>query len=78
MRYTNPTADAEYSQLLENPEKFPFSFVYNGEKIKGFPKKLFTLKEKSTDNSAGVERTTLVFDFDASRSTRLIWIEKRI
>ena len=77
MRYTNPTADAEYSQLLENPEKFPFSFAYNGEKINGFPKELFTLREKSTDNGTDVETTTLVFDFDASRSSRLIWIEKR-
>ena len=59
--YTNIHADAWYCSIAENPEKIPFSFVYDGKKYEGFSSKYFTLlnQDKTEEN----KKETILYTF---------------
>jgi len=62
-RYSNPKAEKMHRSMVENPDSFPFSFVYDGERYDGFSRESFKEISRNTFFDGKKEKTVVVFGF---------------
>lgn len=61
--YVNAAAEKWYRNMSDNLADFPFSFVYDGQKVSGFSNEQFTLIDRKTVQEEKKETTDFVFSF---------------
>ena len=61
--YSNPAADAQYRNFLENLSSFPFLFTYNGRSYHGFSPEFFTHKNTQITTSSEKESREIIWSF---------------
>lgn len=61
-KYDNPSAQAAYERLIDNPAVFPSSFQYGNKRYHGFPEEDFTLLSREKGGAAGRQTCRLVLD----------------
>ena len=67
--YQNKQASAQYTAILNDLSKFPFSFIYGGKKYYGFSEEHFKIKSKSSKRIGDKETNEIKFAFSDSLET---------
>ncbi|MBR5308739.1 MAG: alpha-galactosidase [Clostridia bacterium] len=63
--YRNPASDMAYLEMLQCPQRIPFTFTYDGKEYIGFGED-FTLTDKASERKGDTETAVLTFDFKST------------
>ncbi len=70
--YKNPSSDASFLSLAQNPHNLPFSFKYNGITYQGFSPEHFSLLGRKVTEIDGKQTVTFDYSLDATLRISLI------